>query len=106
MSTTLVTATLRVLNSKLDRNGNTYWAFEFIDHVTGKSCAGALGGSARGNADSIRFGYSTPGEWDSSIRTEYVEMGKRDFDRLTKDYPYAHGSTNELSAWVKAQLAK
>ena len=88
-----------VYNSKLDRNGNTYWAYVVTDVRSGNTVTGKLGGSARGVAAGImrKLGY----EWEEVHTTEH-ELPVREFDRLVKSWPY-RDSADEVAKAFAAQ---
>jgi len=76
---------LEVFNSKRDLNGNRYWAFVLTDAASGKKVAGSLGAAMDGGAQHIagHLGY----EWDA-IHENTMEMPKREFQAMTKGWPY------------------
>ena len=93
---------LEVYNSKRDLNGNTYWAFVLTDVASGAKVYSALGGSARGNAEIIvrQLGY----DWEEMHYTSQ-ELGKRDFNNMTRDWPYISNAAGLIAAF-KAQGVK
>lgn len=85
-----------VYNSRIDRNGNTYWAYVVTDVRSGAYVQSLLGGSARGNAQHIirELGY----EWSDFHLTEH-ELPIRQFDRMVKGWPHISDGTSLLAAF-------
>ena len=104
-TTTLVPSTTRLeaIYSKPDFAGNCYWAFRYTDLKTGKTVEAKISGS-ESNIAGIRFEWSKKNEWDRSICFDVVPMAIRAFDRLTKGWPYAGCSPEELRAYIKKEL--
>jgi hypothetical protein len=96
-------ATLTIISSRRDTFGNTYWAFRFVDHHTGCESVGTVSGG-ESNINRVRFGWSVPGEWDRGIVRNYVELGIRDFNRRTEDYPYAGSTPEEIAAYIRRDV--
>lgn len=103
MSTPHYHSTLRIINSRTDLNGNRYWAFEFIDHMTGVGIVARFGGGAS-NIEAIRYGWSTPKEYDRGILTEYIEKPIREFNRHVKGLPYAGSDPDDIRAFIRGRL--
>ena len=104
-TTPALTARLEIVSSKMDINGNRYWAFSFTDYATGKTvCASISGGHS--NISAITFGWSEPGEYDRTIEVTCREMPIRAFNKLTKSFPYAGCTPAQLREWIKAEIAK
>ena len=98
-----IVATLEAHYSTADKYGNCYWALRFIDHKTGKQVEGTVSGG-ESNINSILYHWNNPNSWDRSIRFTVVEHKIREFNRLTKDWPYAGCSSEDLAAFVRKQL--
>jgi hypothetical protein len=96
---------LEAHRSRRDINGNTYWALRYVDYATGCEVVGTISGG-EGNINAIRMGFSAPGEWDRGIECITVEHGIRDFNRLTKDWPYLGCDPDELRAAIKSKIAE
>lgn len=80
--------TLIVINSKRDTNGNTYWAFVFIDHESGVKVQGMADGG-RGAAEQIRYNFEGPGTgFCDKFLVHYKELPIREFDKYTKKWSY------------------
>jgi len=98
-----IKATLTIINSRRDRAGNCYWAFEYLDHKTGKVVRGlTVGGES--NILAIRLGWSKPKEWDRSVRTESKEIGIREYDKLRKEWSYAGCDPADIAAFIRKGL--
>jgi len=104
MKTNRLTARLEAIHSKRDANGNTYWAMRFVDYATGKVVVGTISGG-EGNINGIRYGWSDPRDYDHSIEYVAVEMGIRDFNRLTKNWPHVECGSEDLQKFIKDTLA-
>ena len=97
------TATINVINSKVDRHGNCYWAFTFVCHETGnRVCATTSGGDS--NIRAIARHWNVDDDWDRSIFFNQQEIGYREFNRLTKDWPYGGCCPDELAAFIRKGL--
>jgi hypothetical protein len=84
-----------VYNSRIDRNGNTYWAFGLRDTQTGKSLAFKEGGS--GSNATYWLSHELDYEWEDLHTTEH-ELPVRQFERMVKTWPYAHNASMILDA--------
>lgn len=98
-----ITATIEILNSRRDTFGNCYWAFRFIDHVTGCEVTATVSGG-ESNIRGIALGWTKPREWDRSIQFMPRELGIREFNRLVKDWPHAGCTSDELATFVHAAI--
>ena len=99
-----ITATLTTYNSKADRAGNRYWAFQWFDHETGKVvCAKISGGES--NINAIRAYWNNPQGWDDCIVCLSKELGIREFAKLTKDWTYAGCNPEDLAKFIRNSLA-
>lgn len=99
------TATLNAYNSRRDFAGNCYWAFTFTDHATGKVVRGTISGG-ESNIKGITFGWSEKNEWDRSIAYNHEELKIREFNRLTKGWPYAGCPCEDIANFIRSELAK
>jgi hypothetical protein len=68
---------LTIYNSKTDRNGNRYWAFQLTNH--GKLIS-------NGNVSANNF--NTRDLRELGIEYTYQELPIREFNRMTKDWAY------------------
>lgn len=100
-----INGTIEAIYSKRDINGNCYWAMRYTDHNTGKVVFGMVSGG-ESNITGIRFGWGRPGEWDKTIDTRVTCLGIREFDRVTKYWPYAGCTPEDLRAYIRAKLAE
>jgi hypothetical protein len=89
-------------NSKIDRNGNTYWAYKITSTQTGAVLRGKLGGSMRGalshgiGAAMRKLGL----DWDNVHLTE-TELPIREFNQLVKGWPYPSNLESQIISLVR-----
>lgn len=97
-------ATLTAINSRIDRNGNCYWAFTFVDHATGKTVCGKVSGG-ESNIRSIIFELNG-GSWEPrNVQFLTQELPIREFNKLTKKWAYGGCTGKELVEYVHENLA-
>ena len=94
---------IEAINSKMNRAGRVYWALRFTDYATGKSVVGTVCGG-ESNIGGIRLYWTTPGSWDRSLILTVQELPIREFDRLTKEWPYAGSEPEKLAAFIRRGL--
>lgn len=95
---------LHVYSSRTDNAGCQRWAFTLIEAETMREINGLIDGG-ESNADSIRFGFSQPGEWDRGImRLATSELGIREFNRMTKGWPVAGCRAEQLQHFIREKL--
>lgn len=91
-----VTGILHVFTAARDRNGNCYHAARYIDTASGVTVRfGNIGG--QGNMDSLPrllHGY------DHNCYTVREVLPIRDWNRLTKDWPYLANHADEQAAQI------
>ena len=97
----MIKGILQIINSKRDRYGNCYWAFQYTDTKSGNAVRGAISGADSNILAAMRY---VPCE---GLELHYTtkEVGCREFDRLTKDWPYAGCTPEELAKWINKELA-
>lgn len=90
-------ATVNVFYSKPDIYGNTYGAFAYTDHTTGKVVKGLVG-SGRNIGCVYRHsdGYLIHEE----------SMPIRQWNRLTKSWEYAGNGLEDTMEWVNKKLTQ
>lgn len=94
-----ITSILRLLN-----DGERQWAFAWVDCATGESVQAMISGGDS-NIRSMVF-HLNGGSWEPHSTYQYVsELGKREFNRTTKDWPYAGCHPEELAKFVRENLA-
>jgi hypothetical protein len=98
------TATLETICSKPSRAGYVQWAFRFIDHETGKVVEAKSGGG-ESNINAIRRDWKGVEGWDHTFLCSNTELAIRDFERLTKAWPYAGSQPGEMQKFILAALA-
>lgn len=104
MSSTPKTGTLEIINSRADRNGNRYWACRYTDHATGRVAQGTTtGGESNINATRLHLNPKVDG-WDGSIIVRATELGIRDFNRTTRDWPHFGCLPQDIAANIRAAL--
>ena len=97
-----IKAHITIYHSKIDRNGNTYWAFTYTDNMTGKSASGTVCGG-ESNVLQLRNG---PDGWDEGITYHVDRLPIREFNRLVKGWKHAGCTGEELRTFVANELAK
>lgn len=92
---------LSILHSKRDNAGNVYWAFIATDPNTGKTCFGTISGSESNILAAARWLVGEDGKYHYTVQ----ELGKRDFKRTVKNYPYAGcNHTYQIGRFIKEGL--
>jgi hypothetical protein len=93
---------IRCLYSERDVYGNCYWAMQVTDTLTGERCFGTVSG---GDSNIRCLKHEMGLEWDELYF--YIEaMQKRAFFKLTKDWPHAGCTGEELISFVHKNLGK
>jgi len=102
-----LTATLEALYSKRDRYGNCCWALRYTDHETGRTVAGTIGGGESNIYSVLRESDAAraANDWDRSIRFQVLPLPIREFNHLTKGWPYAGCTPPDLWQFIKLGLA-
>ena len=88
-------ATVEALGSLMDRNGNRYWAMVYTDQATGHRVVGTISGGE----SNIRYAF--PG-----MLFICLDVPIRKFNRMTKDWPYAGCTGEQLRAFVADGLKR
>jgi hypothetical protein len=105
-----VTGFLTAIYSERDVNGNCYWAFRYVDAATGITIEAQHSGG-ESNIRSIPYYLANPdgkGEWNDAahaIRFEVTAMKKREFQRLTGNWPYGGCSPEEMTRYIRKAIA-
>jgi hypothetical protein len=101
-----IIATLTAYHSKIDRNGNTYWAFTYLCNETGKTACGTVSGG-ESNISSIIYEMNG-GQWKHPADHAFtvVELPIREFNRMVKPWKHAGCTGEELCAFVEKELSK
>ena len=94
---------LVVVNSKQDRIGNCYWAFRFYDYATGKEVC-ATGGGCESNIKGIQRCWNNGDDWDRTINIVNLELGIKDFNKMTKGWEYAGCLPEEMATFIRTKL--
>lgn len=99
-----IRAILTIYCRKADVYGNRYWSFRFVDCESGREYAGTISGG-ESNIDGIRrCGLYGVDGWDSSIRTERIDLKCREYDRMTKGWPYAGCVPTEIASRIAQEV--
>ena len=93
----MIKAILTIYNSKIDRNGNVYWAFRWFDTITSK----AVTASISGGESNISCIPRVLGLDFMEVVCQSEEMGIREFNRFTKKLPYAGCTPDELAEFIR-----
>ena len=93
---------LEIYNSKRDKYGNCYWAFNYQDINAGKNIAGTISGG-ESNITAARM-YIVDDETKEWIYYRTMECGIRDFNRMTKNWPYAGCAPVEIARYIKEKI--
>jgi hypothetical protein len=94
---------VRATYSKRDMYGNCYWAFSLTDGETGKTVSGKVSG---GESNIRGIIYELSGGWLNNYYFICNEMKIREFNRYTKNMPYAGCDPKELAKWCLKKLAE
>ena len=86
--------------SRPDTAGNTYWAFRFIDHVTGKRVEGKIGNGVESNLSVSAYKINPKQYEDHAISYITIPMGVREFERYIKDFPHVSSGPEDIAKYV------
>lgn len=100
-----LTGTLESLSHKTDSNGNRHFALRYTDHITGHIVVGTVSGGDS-NIHGILRHWNSSDDWDRSIIYRREEMGKREYNQLVKDWPYAGCTPADLAQFIRERLGK
>lgn len=95
---------LEAINSKRDRNGNCYWALRYTDTATGKTVEGTVCGG-ESNIRGIMYQMNGKSWEPRNIHFATQELMIREFNRLTKNWPYAGCTPEDLTKFITGLLA-
>lgn len=98
-----ITATLEALHSRRDIYGNVYWALRYIDHGSGLVVEAKISGGESNIYAMLRY-WGKRDDWDRSVRFVTQEFAIREFNRMTKDWPYAGCRPEDIATFVRKQL--
>ena len=99
-----IVAILEKIYSKRDSNGNVYWSFRFTDCATNRYVHGIISGG-EGNLNGIRRHWPNANmdDWNDGIYSHCTEMSIREFNRLTKDWPYAGCRSEDIAEFIRTR---
>jgi hypothetical protein len=89
------------INSRSDMYGNRYWAVEATNLKNDKQVQGRVGAN---NIDGVGQYWDVYDGWDRSIHFQERELPIREFNRLTKNWPYFGSDTEEIAANLRKGL--
>lgn len=99
----MVKGILDILNSELDRYGNTYWAFRFTDCKTGRQVVGTISGGESNICAVFNHEAWRGWKWNEIYSTHHT-LKRREFTNATSDWPYAGCTPDQLSKFIQAGL--
>lgn len=95
---------ITAIHSKRDRNGNVYWAFRYTEVETGKQVEATHSGG-EGNLRGISYKMNGGNFEPRNTYFDVVEMPIREFDRLTKAWPYGGCAPEDMVKFIRERLA-
>lgn len=91
--------------SERDRNGNVYWAFQMVEHETGKVVRGLISGDDSNIYQITRF-WNAHDDWDRTIQCITIGLSKKEFNRITAGWEYAGcRADDEIVPFIRRKLA-
>jgi hypothetical protein len=93
---------LETLYSRRDKSGNCYFAFRYTDAASGKQVVG----TASGGESNVRSMLRPLGLDSEEVYSTIKDLGIREFNYLTRNWPYAGCTAEQVAAFVQAKLAK
>ena len=94
---------LEIINSRRDTYGNCYFAFKYTDTATDQTVSATVSGG-HSNIASIPF-YLHGGSFEPrDIHVYDTELPIREFNRLTKSWPYAGCVPEELAKYIQRTI--
>lgn len=102
---TQINGILECLNSRADRYGNRYFAFRYTDCASGRTVEGTISGGESNISSIPYYLHGQSHEPRDIFRPQNDELPIREFNRLTKNWPYAGCGPEDLANWIKEQLA-
>jgi hypothetical protein len=97
--------TLEAIYSEPDIAGNRYWALRFTDLRTGRVVELGNVGPESNIYGILRY-WDVKDDWDRSIQWRLTGMKKREFKRLTNDWPYGGCDPEKMAAKIREELKK
>jgi len=95
-----IKAILIIYNSKRDINGNCYWAFRYVDTLSGNVTEGSISGGESNVTESIKY---LNLNWDSCWLIN-KELPIREFNSTTKSWKHAGCLPEEIAKFIKKTL--
>jgi hypothetical protein len=103
VETMKINGILECLNSRADIYGNRYFAFRYTDTATGKTVSATISGG-QSNISSIPYYLHGQSYEPRDIHYTSEELPIREFNRLTKTWPHAGCTPEDLAQWIKTAL--
>ena len=99
---------LTAINSKRDIYANCYWAFTYVDAETGNVFNATISGTNNNISIARRFISDGVNEFNDGNHIVYEEreMGIREFNKYTKNWPYAGCTPQDIAGWIMGQIKK
>lgn len=97
------TGMLKAIQSRRDKAGNCYWAFQYIDFESGKTVNGTVSGG-ESNIYGILRHMGSKDDWDRSILYSVLDLSKGDFKHLTLGWRHAGCRPEDLANFIKRSL--
>lgn len=95
----MIKAVLEVINSATDVNGNRYWAFVFVDTLTGSRVQ-----ATTPHESNVTGAFRTLGlDWSTVYYTRQV-LPKREFRRLTKEWEYSGCHPDAIAQYIRDRI--
>lgn len=95
---------ITAIHSKRDRNGNVYWALRYTEAETGKQVEATISGG-ESNIRAISYHLNGGSHEPHSTYFDVVEMPIREFNRMTKAWPYGGCQPEALASYIRQQIA-
>lgn len=97
---------LEAIHSKIDYYGNTYWAFTYTDYATKTKVNAKIGTSGESTIKSALYYWNGEFDYDAveMFDFEVTELKIREFNRLIKEWPYAHDTHAKLAQYIRDRL--
>jgi hypothetical protein len=94
-----IKAHVLILKSKIDLNGNSYYSCIITRTSDGKMARGQISGGESNVTYAMRVYFDN---WESFIYT-VQELPKREYNRLTKSFPYIGCTPDEINKNIDSQ---
>lgn len=99
-----VIGTLEILNSRIDKYGNCYYAMRYNDHATDRTVVGLISGNESNLYAACK--HIRKGDDSKGVMVSQSSMPIRKFDTVTKGWPYAGCTPEEIANFIHTELNK